>query len=380
MYQIKIYNLITEVDKECWDTLTRDNIFMCYNWLKTFEVTTTLSVKPYYLMIFDKDKLVGSSVCYFDKKAKGASIDDLLLGRLRKFKVFRKLSFLPSIICYPRKGFGTHLLISEEVNSNQIKIIMNKLIDCVQDIAFLNKASICFQYVMDHEIDLMNLLTERGFYKTISYPLCYIDINWSSFEDYRKYVSLRHPSMKKTIPREINKNRKAGVVIIKLQNVNDYHQRLIELLTMNHEKYDINDFTVKTDYFHLVNEIFGDDAIIYAAAKADKIIGVCVVLRKEQEGYISAIGIDHHYSRGDLTYFNIMYYEPIYNAIKSGIKRLYYSNALYEVKSRRGCIIDNTYLFYKSFNHTIGKKFRLKTWFRIHKWWMSQKLSYIKKL
>ena len=190
MYQIKIYNLITEVDKECWDTLTRDNIFMCYNWLKTFEVTTTLSVKPYYLMIFDKDKLVGSSVCYFDKKAKGASIDDLLLGRLRKFKVFRKLSFLPSIICYPRKGFGTHLLISEEVNSNQIKIIMNKLIDCVQDIAFLNKASICFQYVMDHG----------------------------------------HPSMKKTIPREINKNRKTGVVIIILHNINNFREGFLNLL------------------------------------------------------------------------------------------------------------------------------------------------------
>ena len=380
MDEIKIYNSIAEINKECWDILTKDNVFMSHNWLKTFELTTTLSAKPFYLTVFDEEKLVGAAVCYLDKKAEATSIDELLLGRFQKFKTFGGLSFLPAVICYPRKGFGSHLLISKEVNLKQMKIIMNKLIDSMQDIAFSNQASICFQYVMDHEVELMNLLTEREFYKTISYPLCYIDINWSSFEDYKKYVCRKHPSMKKTIPREINKNRKAGVVIKKLQNIDEHQGRLYELLVMNHKKYYKDDFTFKPDYFHLATEIFGDDAEIYIAVKDEKIIGVCGVLRKGNEGYISCIGIDHNYSRDDFTYFNIMYYEPIYNAITNGIKRLYYSNALYELKSRRGCSVDNTYLFYKPFIKSPGKNFILKRWFRLHNWWMTQKLSYIKNL
>ena len=138
---------------------------MSYNWLKTFELTTTLSVKPYYLMVFDEEKLVGATVCYLDKKAEVSSIDELLLGRLRKFKSFKSLSFLSALICYPRKGFGSHLLILKDVNFKQMKIIMNRLIDSMQDIAISNKASICFQYVMNHEVELMNLLKKENFIK-----------------------------------------------------------------------------------------------------------------------------------------------------------------------------------------------------------------------
>ena len=59
--------------------------------------------------------------------------------------------------------------------------------------------------------------------------------------------------MKKTIPREINKNRKAGVVIKKLQNIDEHQQRLFELLVKNHKKYYTDDFAVKPDYFQNSN-------------------------------------------------------------------------------------------------------------------------------
>jgi predicted N-acyltransferase len=379
MYWIKNYDSVHEIKKEDWDSLTKDNVFMCYNWLKTFEESTTLSVKPYYLMVFYEEELVGASVCYLDKKNSKSSIDGLLLGRLREFRIFRRLSFQTVIMCYPRKGFGTHFLISNQADKTQFYIIQNKLMDEVENIARRNKTSICFQFVMEHEVDMIRLLKERGYYRTISFPLNYIDINFSTFQEYKSYVSRRHPSMKKTIPREINKNRKAGVRIRKIQNINGIQQRLFHLLLMNNEKYNKKNFSFKPDFFSLAKENFGDDAIIYAAEKESEIIGVCVELRNGSESYISSIGIDHNFSKDDFTYFNIMYYEPIINAISSGVKRIFYSNALYELKSRRGCIVADTYCFYKTYKNSMGSKLKLKIWFPLHNRWMTRKLSYIKK-
>jgi predicted N-acyltransferase len=381
MYQVKIYNSIKEIKKEDWDSLTENNVFMSYNWLKTFEETTTILTKPYYLNVFYNEKLVCLFVCYLDKENTLSSIDELLLGRLRKFRLLRSLSFQPVLMCYPRKGFGTHLVISNEVEKNQVQIIQNKVIDEVENIARSNKISICFQFVMEHETNLMKLLKIRGFYRTVSFPLNYIDINFSSFQEYKKYVSNRHPSMMKTIPREINKNRKAGIRINKIQNINGIEKRLFELLLMNHKKYSNKNFTFKPSFFKTAKTNFGEDAIIYAAEKEGEIIGVCVELRNGVESYISSIGIDHNYSKDDFTYFNIMYYEPINNAISTGVKRIFYSNALYELKSRRGCIVANTYCFYKPYRKK-GSKLKLKIWFGLHALWMAKKfpkLKYISK-
>ena len=77
--------------------------------------------------------------------------------------------------------------------------------------------------------------------------------------------------------------------------------------------------------------------------------------------------------------FNIIYYEPIINAISSRVKRIFYSNALYELKSIRGCVVDNTYCLYKPYSNGIRNKLKLKIWLGLHNLWTARKLSYVKK-
>ena len=98
MNQVKIFNSISDVEKECWDALTENNIFMCYGWLKTFEETTNDLPLPYYITIFDENKIIAASVCYFDKKNEYTrSIDNVLLGRFKDFKLIKNASFLPAV-------------------------------------------------------------------------------------------------------------------------------------------------------------------------------------------------------------------------------------------------------------------------------------------
>lgn len=322
MYKINIYDSILKVEKDCWDSLTVDNLFMCYDWFKTFEEGTIPSLKSNYIMIFDNGKLIGSSVCYLEKTSIAYSIDNVLFGRLKKFKLFKNSSFLPALICNPQKGFGTHLLISKDLNRENAIKVQNELITTIENIANENKISTCFCNVIDNETDLIDSLNKRGYSSTIILPLSYIDIKWSSFEDYKKYVSQIYPNMKKSIYREINKNRSAGVVIKQLQNVESHGKRLFELLEMNHRKYN-SELSLKPDFFYRVKENFGDDAFIYTALKEEKIIGVHLEIRKGKEAICLYTGIDHFYSKDDLTYFNIAYYEPIKNAISNGLARIY---------------------------------------------------------
>ncbi len=188
MYNIKTYNSIAGLKKECWDSLTKNNVYMCYGWLKTFEDAAINPVKPYYILMFDNEKLAAASVCYLELNNDSETINDSLLGRFLKIRFFRNISFLPAVVCNPSKGFGTHLIISEEINEEEVSIVQNLLLDKVENIANENNASVCFQNVMEHESKLMDLLFERGYVSTISPPVNYLDIKWSSFQDYKKYV------------------------------------------------------------------------------------------------------------------------------------------------------------------------------------------------
>ncbi len=377
MYQVKIYNKISEIDKKCWDELAADNIFLSYPWLKTYEEVTVNPPVPHYITLHDNKKIIAASVCYFDKKENSSSIDKILLGRLIDFKWIKSLTFLPAIVCGSKNGYGSHFLFSKELNENETILHYKRLIDIIENIAEEYNASVYFSNVMRNEKSLTQILTKRGYYKTYSLPLNYIDIIWSSFDDYKKSISKEHSSMKKTVSREVNENRKAGIEIKELQDFENNWERLYELLKMNHGKHNTNSFTLKQDYILQLKKNFGSDAVFFTALKGEDIIGVCIELKKNNNAALTRVGIDHEISKNDLTHFNIAFYEPIKKAIEAGIEKIFYGNAFYEMKKRRGFKAADTYIYYKP-NYGYFNYF-IKFWFVIHKLWMKRKFSFTRK-
>jgi predicted N-acyltransferase len=379
MNEIKIYHSIAEADKRQWDSLTENNVFMCYEWLKTLENISIHPANPHYIMIFNEKKLLAASVCYLQRRIDEVpSIDNLLLGRLRKLRLFKKFSFLPAVICNPKRGYGTHFIFSRELKKDQVSELQNKLIDTIEKISAESKASVCFYNLIENESSLIDALIKRGYHKTKSSPLNYIDIDWLSFDEYRKNLSRKFPRMGRKISNEINKNRKSGVTIMQLLNINGSEQRLFELLGINHRKHNPGKFLLKPDYIRQLKDNFGDNAVIYAAFKEGEITGVSVELRKGKEVFISNIGVDHERAYNDLTYFNLSFYEPIKNAIERNVNRIYGGNSLYKTKVKRGYKIADTYLFYKPAGRS--KDLIIRIWFAFHRMRMARKLSYIKEL
>ena len=378
MYKTKIYNFITEIQKEDWDELTENNVYMCYEFLKTFEETLIFPLLPYYITINDHEKIIGASVCYFEQKNEGRIIDKVILGKLLKFGLIEKLSLVPAVICNRQRGDGTHFIFYPWLSNDQITLLQNKMLDEIERIANERKASVCFLNIKDNETQLMKSLKERGYYKSLDLPSNFIDVEWSSFKEYENQVAKKYFNMKKSIRRELNKNLKSGVIIEQLENINNHQERLFELLKMNHFKYNSSPFPFKPDYFKKIKENFGDNTTIYSAVKDGVIIGVQVELRRGNEAFLSNVGVDYEYSQKDLTFFNLAYYEPIKHAIQFDISRIYYGRGSYETKIRRGCTTQDMFIFYKPHKKLMNPFVNL--WFAFHYIWMKRKLAYIKEL
>jgi predicted N-acyltransferase len=85
------------------------------------------------------------------------------------------------------------------------------------------------------------------------------------------------------------------------------------------------------------------------------------------------VGVDHALAGPDATYFMLTYYRPIQYAIDKRLKRIYFGNAQYALKQRRGCKISNSYIFYKSPRPAVNNLVGL--WFLVHRIWFEKKHS-----
>ncbi|HVO73541.1 MAG TPA: peptidogalycan biosysnthesis protein [Ignavibacteriaceae bacterium] len=378
MCDIKVYNSICSIEKKEWDELTQDNVFMSYEYLKTFEETKVFPLVSYYITINEGGRIIGASVCHFEPWNEARILDKIILGKLLKYRWTKNISSLPAVICNRQRGDGTHFIFHPDLSNDRIITLQDKILDEIENIAKENKASLCFMNVTEDELHLIELLKLRGYSQSVDLPSNFFDIKWNSFEEYLEFLSLKYKNIKKQIRHELNRNRKMGVVIEQLQNINGHEKRLLELLKMNHFKYNSYKFPFKENYFRQIKENFGNNALIFTAVKDGVIIGVCIQLRKGKEAFLANLAADHERSQNDYSLFNVGYYEPIKHAVKCNLARLYFGRGTYIAKIRRGCSNKDILIFYKP-QKKLNKP-AVKLWFGFHKLWMRRKLAYIKKL
>ncbi|MBW2173008.1 MAG: N-acetyltransferase [Deltaproteobacteria bacterium] len=96
----------------------------------------------------------------------------------------------------------------------------------------------------------------------------FIDISWSSFDEYLKYLGTLSSNRKKTVRREINRNRREGTVVKQLRVSDEHEDRLHQLLDMNSYKHNGRPFSFSRSFFLELQSNLGNDAVFYASWKA----------------------------------------------------------------------------------------------------------------
>ena len=372
MNPITIIDSIRTIPEGQWDALSEDNVFASYGWLLTVEESFLKQVIPIYFLFQESEKILGAAVSYLiPRNVKMYSVDDLLFGRLKKFIGPFGLSFLPAMVCCPLKAYGQHILLGENLSLLKKEKISERIINAVEQEAQKRKLSLSFPRVMKQEEMLIKQLCQRGYFQTLDLPYTYMDISWDSFEAYKKYIRKRSLNMKKNISREINKNRKSGVSIERVKGLDGQEERLYALLNGNSLKYNKMPLPFQANFLSRLKKNLGDDLVIYRSLKKGRISGLGVMLRRGDTGYLPFVGIDHDLAQNDATFFNMLFYRPITDAIEGNIKRLYFGNGKYDMKIRRGCKIQKAHFFHKP-RHRISKP-AVRLWFCFHRFWYQKK-------
>ena len=373
MYTISIVDSISEINKQQWDMLLFDSVFTSYGWLKTAEATYRGDIRPKYVVVKEADNFKAAAVCYvFGKSRIVEDLDELVFGRLKPVAARLGISAMPAFVCWPLLGYGEHLMVAKSVDSGEKTTVMRLLLECMENEASKHNLPVAFVNVMDGESALIGMLHRRGYNKSVHIPLTYIDVGWSSFDEYLTYLGNLSNNSRKTVRREINRNRRRGTVVERLRDCDECEERLYQLLDMNSYKHNARPFSFSKSFFREIRRNLGDDVVFYVSWKKGVLTGVSVVFKRNKMIHLPMIGVDHHKTGNDYTYFFLGFYRPMMDAVLDGTTRFYAGRGLYEAKARRGFRTANLYIYYK-IPDTV-KNMALGLWFFVLSAWNQLKV------
>ena len=372
MYRIELIHSIRDVNRGDWDELVGGDVMTSYGWLRSIEETYTQPVHYHYHLLWKEEQLMGAAIAYRHlNKHTNRNLDGIFFGRQKALAQKLRLSFHPVLEISPFRCYGKHLIVDRELEDYQRKQVMLALLNGIETDARKRRLALSFIHVMEPEQDLVRLLKTRGYHWTLDYPVNYLDIEWSDFEGYKQFIGQTSRNMKRNIAKEVNRIKRAGVVIEELGDIGHHELRLWELFNLNYQKYNRDAFPFKPDFARRLKANLPHACRFLVARKNGLVSAVCLMLRSGKEVYIPMIGVDYALAKNDATYFNIGFYHPIREALATGVKRLHLGNAQYLLKRRRGCKASPCYIYYKSFNPYQNRMAAL--WLVLHRYWFQKK-------
>jgi hypothetical protein len=148
-------------------------------------------------------------------------------------------------------------------------------------------------------------------------------------------------------------------------------RRVLELFDANMEKHNGLRFALDERCFAGFDGRMRSTARLFTASKNEALTAACLILRQGTSQYAVAVGVDPAHAGDDYTYFHLTYNSTIADAIASGMTHAYYGRGLYDVKLRRGCRLENTWMYSRASG---AGRIATAAWFRMASTWNRLKL------
>jgi len=371
MFEVSTAESIVDIDKETWEGLASESHFLSYGWLKTLEETAVEDVSPLYLLLERGGEVVASAVCWMsDTFNPHDRVNQFILGKLEQPARMLGITFNPSVRFGPLHGYGDHILVKSGLAGDMRRACVEELVSAAEGEARRRGLPLFFVNVSETEKELCDTLRRRGYHVTMAHPKNRLDVKWDSFDEYlddKRIISAKH---RREFRFQIKKNAQAGVTIRELEKV-EQEERLYQLLCGHYHRLNRVSYPYSSNLFSVMKQNLGTDVTITVAEKQGGIVAVGITFQRATTGWASFVGLDYENTRDDFSYFNIAYYDVIRRAIARGLLTLYYGDMMYWVKKRRGCTLEQSYIFHKSCNPLVHGL--LRPWFSLHKVWYQKR-------
>jgi predicted N-acyltransferase len=199
---------------------------------------------------------------------------------------------------------------------------------------------------------IVKLLANRGYIRGSELPTACLELDpgWHSFADFRRHLKKSHPQTAKHINGELNRAKRAGLVIERLDEPAPYRERLHRLVDAHYVRLNRQPFPFRAEFFDQLKARLGERAVIYVARIGAELVGVQMELRGGDEVILPMIGINHDSGRAGAAYSNIGYNRPIEDSTAAGHRRIYFGKMVYDVKARRGCCCVETDFYLRAWS------------------------------
>ena len=375
MYSIQWYKSIKEIDPSEWDDLAGSKVEDCHAWLTIVEDTFDEKPDSLYAVVKKGEQIVGGCICYTHRQsARLNDLDTLILGRIKHWCNRMGITLAPVLYCGHLHGSDEPFLFSRNLDEGELDQIFRLLLEAVEEKAQKCKCALCI-YNMPETSESFSLhMKQRGYYKTTDFPSCYLDIEWDSFEGYKRFIQkVISKKMKRSIQHEINRNNKDGVIIATHADIQNANDTLYQLIDDHYRRLNQKPYPFTSQFLIRLKKTFKDKGTIYTASKNGTYIAVCASVQLEDTVYVPVIGVNHDVAGNDYTYFNLAFYQPIRDALEAGVKRIIFGNAQYRVKLRRGCKLQNITVYYKPRHNFFN--LLVKYWFKLHEIYFLRKVT-----
>ena len=345
--EVRVFHTVDDV-RESIDQISDDSFFT-YGWFKTLESFGMLP-EPLYLTASYEGSTIAIAPCFIDKINDFFSWGPNILPFLhRLLNVSQRLSLYKNnvLLCYSPACCRTKILFDNNYKDKNVLNLLSKKIDNIckeQRVLFSS-----FLFVSELDELLMENLENLNYTKFPNIVTFYLDVNWSSFEE---YLNSLKPGMRKKIKREIKKCSDNGVTIEEEPITENIADKLSELEAIVSSKYDpTSNNKLPNSFFMTLQKYAKDKTRLFVARKNDAVIGFSLLLQHKEVIDIYMYGSDYAAQTNTFfTYFNLAYYTPIQLAIDEKIKKIYFRYLNEKVRLDRGCRPEQTYSFIKCHN------------------------------
>ncbi|MBI5395578.1 MAG: GNAT family N-acetyltransferase [Verrucomicrobia bacterium] len=346
MTEISLVESIAGIHPGEWDELEGGGIFANHAGLRLIEETSLAAPQFRYLTAREDSRLQAALVWRVERPdGRKPGLDRVLFGRLRGLLPWFGVRVLPAMTCGGLLCWRAGVLFRAGLPDAVRSRLFEALLARIEHEAERDRCTLCFREIPAGERVVSEVLASRGYLCSPELPVCYLDIQWDSFADYRRELRKSHPRAAKSIPNERSRGRRAGVVISEVEDPSSVAGELHQIADSHHRRLNGRPFPYRAEFFAKLKACLGDGVVVYAAVLQGQIIGMLVMFRDKKAGFVSIPGIKDGHVRRHAAYFNLMFNRPIEDAIKDGLERMYYGRLAYATKVRRGCRLAGANLF-----------------------------------
>jgi predicted N-acyltransferase len=329
---------LAHVDASEWDHLAGPSVVASYGWLRTLEETRRSIVSSRYILARIGAGLVGAVACRIEEDANNSMLNPMLFGRLAETAQRLHLGPLPCLVC-GTDGMGEPVLVRADATADERRHVTATLVGAIEETAREKGWTVCFRRVRREKSPIVEVLTNRAYLRGFELPSAYLELDpsWNSFADFRRGLKKAHPRTAKNIKGELNRAKRAGLVIEQIDDPGPYREHLHRLLDAHYVRLNRHPFPFRAEFFDQLKARLGDKAVIYVARIGAELVGALVALQGGGEIFLPMVGINHDSGRAGAAYFNLAYNRPIEDSIVAGCRRIYFGVGIWDAKARRGC-------------------------------------------